>query len=216
MSMSDSLSHFLENLSEFEFKQTMGVDDGSRAVEKFLKHTSYETINEYQILTKNQKPWGVTQECDVNNITLYALKKYFLRSKRATRFLIRDSHGRVRFYVKRPFHFLTSTNIAEDRNHNVLCYVFRRFSLFNRRYELRTANKRLLGFIDAPITKPWTFPVFDLRRRRIGLIRKKIPGVGELMTYRETLHIRCSSTLSTEGKMMMMVTALTLCMDLFE
>ena len=52
------LSDFFEPLEEFELRQTYGVGVGGEEVsrfEKFMKHTGYETPNEYEIYRGEEK-----------------------------------------------------------------------------------------------------------------------------------------------------------------
>ena len=216
--MSPFLSSFLESLSEFELRQTMGVEDGpeSGSITKFFKHTGYETLNEYQIVKKNDEIWGSVEECHPGNITLYSLKKAFLGSRRPTKFVVKNNNDRAFLYIKRPFYLIASTSVVQDRNNRILGYVSEQFDFFKRKYQIRGANKKLLGLIDSTVLKLWTFPVLDLRKKEIAMIEKKMPKFGEFMTYRETLHIKCDPCVSPEAKMMILVTGLVLCMDLFE
>ena len=208
---------FFNDLSEFEINQTLGVeeDESRGAVSRFFRHTGGLTANEYKITGGNQELLGLVQEIKTESFLPFWLRNSYASKRRSMQMVIMDSNHETILYLRRPMHILTSTTIIKDDEHKTLARIYERFDLFNRRYELRSKENRLVAFVKAPIIKPWTFPVLNLSKKQIGLIKKKWPGVGEYFTYRETLSIKYQTT-SLEEKMMIFVTALVLSIDVFK
>ncbi len=215
--MDSPLLTFFNNLSEFEINQTLGVEeDGNRgSFSRFFRHTGGLTANEYKITGGDQELLGLIQEIKTEKFIPFWLRNSYASKRRSMQMVVTDSDYKTILYLRRPMHILTSTTIIENNEHETLAYIYERFDPFNRKYELRSKEKRLVAFIKAPIIKPWTFPVLNLRKKEIGLIKKKWPSMGEYLTYRETLSVKYR-TASLEEKIMILVTALVLSIDLFK
>lgn len=215
--MDSPLLAFFNDLSEFEINQTLGVEkDGSRGLlSRFFRHTGGLTADEYKITRGNRETLGLVQEIKTEGFLPFWLRNSYAPKRRSRQMVITDNNYKTILYLRRPMHILTSTTTVKDNGHNTLAYIYERFDLFNRKYELRSKENRLVAFIKAPIIKPWTFPIFNLRKKEIGLIKRKWPSVGEYFTYRETLSIKYQTT-SLEERIMILVTALVLSIDLFK
>ena len=215
--MNSSSLTFFNNLSEFEINQTLGVgeDKKSGSLGKFFRHTSGSTATEYKITRGHQELLGLAQEIKTESFLPFWVRNSYAPKRRSIQMVIKDSNDKTILYVKRPMHILTSTTIVANNECEILAYIYERFDPFNRNYELRSRENRLVAFVKAPIIKPWTFPVLNLRKEEIGLIKKKWPNVGEYLTYRETLSIKYNTT-SLEEKIMIFATALALSIDVFK
>lgn len=215
--MNSLLPTFFNNLSEFEINQTLGVGEDKRngSLIKFFRHTGGLTANEYKITRGRQELLGLAQEVKKESFLPFWIKNNYAPKRRSMQMVIKDSNDKIILHVKRPMHILTSTTIVANNKSEILAYIYERFDLFNRKYELRSRENRIMAFVKAPIVKPWTFPVLNLRNEEIGLIKKKWPSVGEYLTYRETLSIKYKTT-SLEERIMIFATALVLSIDVFK
>ena len=212
--MDRALSAFLNDLSDFKVRQTLGVSEPNQSLTtKVLRHSMSMTPNEYEI-SAGKQVLGLAQEHKKERFVPYWVRKYYLRKSRPLTMTLTDSGHTPILNLERPFHILASTTIIRDRDYQVLGYVRRRFNFFVRKYEFRTESKRLLAFIHAPLLRPWKFPIFNLRKKQLGLIEKQWPGLGEYMTYRETLKVFCKN-MTPKEKIMTLAVTLTLSIDLF-
>lgn len=214
--MDSSLKHFFDELHEFEIRQSLGVSEPYEgAVSKVFKRVTYQAPTEYKLYAKDNESLGLVQEYRKEGSVPFWYKHYHLGKRRPLTFIVSNQNHDVILYLKRPFHILASTTIVKSEDHEILAYIWERFDPVYRKYEFRNANKRLVASIKAPILKPWTFPICNLQKKEIGLIQKKMPSLGEYMTYRETLKVKCSD-MSLEHKIMTLAVALTICIDVFE
>ena len=216
--MDSFLADFFNDLSEFEIKQTLGVSEGHRPgiLTKIFRHATHQSANEYELRKKSNEPLGLAQEFKKDSAAIpHWMKSYYIGKRRPLTFTVTNQNEDVILYLRRPFHIFSSTTIIKNSNHEILGYIWRRFNPVIRKYEFHTAERQLLAYIKAPILKPWTFPILNLRKKEIGLIKRKRPSLGEYMTHRETLNIKYLN-MSLEEKIMTLATALTICIDMFE
>ena len=213
--MHSLLSDFFLDMPELNIRQTMGVDDkpDRSALGKFIRHTGGENPLEYEITTKNGEFLGLAQEQKGGSLIPFSIRYSFIGKRRPMVFLIKNQNQEVVFCLRRPFFILSSTTIIKDPNNQVLGYIWERFDPLYQKYELRNKNKKLQHTVRSPLWK-WTFPVLNSRKRKIAMIRKKIPSLGQAMTYRETLNIHFPNQ-SLEDKISILATAFAICIDAF-
>ena len=210
---------FKSSLSEFELRQTYGVGVSGPEVsrfEKFMKHTGYETPNEYEIYS-GEECCGRIQEIKKPSLVPFSLKKAFFSGRRGILFSVTDESGNIILYIKKPWHLLVSTYTVLSADEQPLAFVWRRLDPLFNKYDILFEDKKPFARINSSVAKPWTFPVLDPRQgREIGKIRKKIPSLGEAMTYRDTLHVRCDGDFSNLEKALFLATALAIAIDKFD
>ena len=216
--MDSGLIDFLNSFSAMEVKETMGVDDKPwrSGLSKFIQYTGYETRLEYKMLNQNKEEMGLAQEDETKNIMPFSIKSSFLGKRRPLSLTVTDKNFKVVLRLKRPFHVLASTTVVCNKEGAVLGYIWQRFNpFFYRHYELRDERKKILAFIRSPVWKAWTCPILNPAKKKIGLIKKQNPSLGQYMTYRETLKLECAN-MPLREKMLTLATAFTLSIDLFE
>ena len=210
--MSPSLLSFVENMNEFKLRQTLGVSDDPS--QKLLKHIGHDAPYEYEIQNQEGEIIGMAQEEKKESLMPFWVKNYYLKGRRAITIKVTNENYDVIMYLKRSAYILTSTTLLYDENREMFAVVKRRFHPFIKKYELLTQNRELIGFIHAPITKIWTFPVYNPRKREIGKIKKRFPTVGEFLTYRETFKAQCDK-MSPEEKVMTLSASIILSIEHF-
>ncbi|MDE0091918.1 MAG: phospholipid scramblase-related protein [Oligoflexia bacterium] len=209
--MSPSLQAFAENLNEFRLCQTLGVAEPGQ---KLAKHLMYNAPLEYEIQSRNKEIIGMAQEEKKESLVPFWVKNSYLGKRRAIALKITDESDKSILYLKRSSYILASTTLIYDEHHELLASIKRRFHPFIRKYELRKKNQELIALIHAPITKPWTFPIYNPRKREIGKIKRLFPTAGEFLTYRETLNVQADN-LSPEEKIMALSLSLILSIEHF-
>ncbi len=214
--MNSLLASFLNDLSEYKIKQTLGVSEPYQRgiLIRIFRHSTYQAPNEYKIIGRNKEVLGLVQEHRSSGPVPYCLRNAYVGKHRPMTFLITNKDNEPILYVKRSFHILNSKTTVLDIDYKVLGYIKRTFHPFIRKYKLQTKEKKLIAFIHSPIINFWTFPIFNLRRRKIGMIQKQWFSLGEYLTFRETLKVKCAP-MSLEEKTMTLATGITISIDLF-
>ena len=214
--------NFLEGVSEFLVKQTLGGREGGfnhGQVAKVLRDVYHRSPNEYAILDKNKKMVGFAHEIAESGVFIpYSIKRANLRQRRQRRPLtmnIKDSDFKTVCYLDRKFHLLASRNTFKAEGGEVLFEIPRQFKLFHRKYNFLRGGKRPVASISSPIFTSWSFPVFNPQGRKLALIKKEWPSFGEYMNYRNTLSVKCTDSVSLDEKLMILGGALVISLDLF-
>ena len=206
--MGSILSDFLENMSECDIKQTMGVDDNPErsSVGKFMRHTGGENPIEYHISAKDGELLARAEEQKGNSLIPYSLRNHIIGKRRAMVLLIKNPEDEVVLCLRRSFYIFASTTIVKNHNNQVLAYILGQFNPLYENYDIRGKDKKLKATVRSPIWK-WTFPVLNLNKKPIGMIRKKLPDLAAAMTYRDHLNIQFSDQ-TLEEKILLLATAL--------
>ncbi|MDE0119601.1 MAG: phospholipid scramblase-related protein [Bdellovibrionales bacterium] len=198
-------------MNKFQIRQTLGVGEPDK---KLSNHLAYNAPYEYEIQNPDKKVIGMIQEEVKKELVPFFVKNYYLRHQRNIKLkIINENHNPI-LYLKRSSYIMASTTLIYDERHEMLATIKRRFHPFIRKYEFRTKNQKLIGFVYAPIIKFWTFPIYNPRNKKIGIIKKRFPTIKEFLTYRETLKIQIGP-ISPEEKIMILAASIIISIELF-
>ena len=209
--MSPSLQTFAENLNEFQIRQTLGVGEPGQ---KLGKHLTHNALYEYEIQNQDKEIIGMAQEEEKEGMVPFWIKNSYLKGRRAVTLKITNESYDTILYLKKPSHGLASTTLIYNEHQELFASIKGRFHPFIRKYEFRAKNQKLIAFIHAPITKIWTFPIYNPRKREIGKVKKRFPTVGEFLSYRETFKAQ-TNKMSPEEKIMTLLASLILSIEHF-
>ena len=208
--MGSLLSDLLENVSECDIKQTMGVDDNPErsSVGQFIRHTGGENPVEYHISAKDGELLAIAQEQKGHSLIPYSLRNHFIGKRRPMVLLVKNPEDEVVLCLRRSFYIFASTSIVKDHNNQVLAYILGQFNPLYENYDIRGKDKKRKIIVRSPMWT-WTFPVFNLRKKPIGMIKKKHTDFAAVMTYRDQLNIQFADR-PLEEKILILATALTI------
>ena len=209
--MTPTLQTFVEKLNKFQIRQTLGVGEPNQ---KLSNHLAYNAPYEYEIQNPEKEVIGMAQEEVKTELVPFFVKNYYLQGRRKIKIKITNENHNPILYLTRSSYVLASTTLIYDEYHELFATIKRQFHPFIRKYEFRTKNQKLIGLVHAPITKIWTFPIYTPRKRKIGIIKKRFPTIGELLTYRETLKVQTDTT-STEEKIMILSASIIISIEHF-
>ena len=207
--MTPILQAFAENLNAFQINQTLGAGD-----QKLSDHLAHNALYEYEIQNPDKEIIGMAQEETKKGWVPFWIKNSYLKGQREIELKITNENHDSILFLKRSSYILASTTLIYDERQELFATIKRRFHPFIKKYEFRSKNQKLIGFIQAPITKIWTFPIYNSRRREIGKIKKLFPTVGQLLTDRETLKAQCGK-MSAEEKILTLAASIILSIEHF-
>ncbi|MYE07326.1 MAG: hypothetical protein F4X95_01025 [Oligoflexia bacterium] len=209
--MTPALQAFVEKLNKFQIHQTLGVGEPGQ---KLSAHFAHDDPYEYEIQKLDKEVIGMAQEEVKKELVPFFIRNYYLRHQRNIKLkIINENHNPI-LYLKRSSYVLASTTLIYDEHHELFATIKRQFHPFIRKYEFRTKNQELIGFVHAPITKIWTFPIYNPRKRKIGIIKKRFPTIREFLTYRETLKVQ-TGLMSPEEKIMTLSASIIISIEHF-
>ena len=210
--MTPNLQAFVADLSEFQINQTLGV---GKPNQKLGNHLMHNAPFEFEIQNSKKEVIGIAQEEEKDSLAPFWIKSYYLKGHRAMTLKISNESYEPIMYLNKN-HAFFSTSLIYNENQEPLASITRRFHPFIKKYDFhgKTPRKELMAFIHAPITKPWTFPIYKPRKRKIGTIKKLFPSIGQALSYRETLKVQCEK-ISPEEKIMVLSASLIISIEHF-
>ena len=206
--MTSKLKAFVENLTEFQMHQTLGVGEADK---KLMNHINHNAPYEFEIQDSNKEVIGMAQEQAEDSLAPFWLKNAYLKGHRAMTFKISDESFDPILYLKKDNNFFSTSYLLYNENKEPLGSIKKRFQLFITKFDFYWGKlrKRPMAFIHAPITKPWTYPIYNPRKREIGKIKRLNPSVGQALTYRATFKLQCEK-MSVEEKIMALSASIAL------
>ena len=161
----DTLNGFLQTHSGLMLKQRK---EWTEIITKF------ETKNKYEILDPMGQTIGAMAE--VSGGFKGHLIRLITRSHRPLDISIVDQNVKLVARLQRKFFwFFSDLNIfASDGS--FIGSIHRRFGIFHKKYDLMDNNQFIFAQIKSSIFRLWTFKIFDLRGRQVGVISKKWQG----------------------------------------
>ncbi len=162
--------------------------------EMFEAFTGFETQNNYVVKLQSGQ-------------TLYAaevntgfLSRNFLKQLRPFEVVLSDEQRNIRLRVKRPFRFMFHEITVMNGHEMVLGRVVKRFTFFNRIYEVKDVDDRTLFELKGPFFKPWTFRI-ENALGQAGVITKKWSGLfTEAMTDADNFGLKLEKDLPATQK----------------
>ena len=115
----------------------------------------------------------------------------------------RDGSTLLRF--ERPLRLYWQTVEVFDAQGRPLGSVDREFTIISKNYVVLDASGSPLLYVRSPLFSPWTFTVYDLDEREVGVISKKFAGImQELMTDADNFVCTFPSGLPTQLKALLL------------
>ena len=162
--------------------------------EMFEAFTGLETQNRYEVFPESGNPLYAAE------VGTGFLSRNFLKQMRPFEVLIADAAQNVRLKVNRPFRMFFHEVSVSDSAGVHLGRVVKRFTFFNRRYEVKDANDRTLYELKGPFFKPWTFRI-ENALGQTGVITKKWSGFfKEAMTDADNFGLKLDKDVPVEQK----------------
>lgn len=160
--------------------------------------TNWETRNRYVIVDENNRELFHAAE-----VAGSAIVRVFLKAWRPFQIVVADENG-VALKIDRPLRCYFHEIALLDDTGRTVGSVKRRFSIFNRVYDVMDSQGRVLFELDGPLFRPWTFRILS-NGQEIGLIQKKWSGLGnELFTDADRFGVSFPSSLATTEKAMLL------------
>ena len=207
-----SVEKFSEHLTYYTIDETWGVGDEAEG-EKVINYLSYANPMEYRVRGRKDEDLALVQEIPGSGQISFWLKNYYLQGMRRIELHIMDSDSNLIFSIEIPGSIFQYKAKVFDHNHRPLGTIKKIFNPFIRTYHLRARNSPSSLTIKSPIFKPWTFFIYNYKKREMGRIIKKMPSVGQFLTYRETMETKCSSTTSPEERCLILSATLLISID---
>ena len=210
--MTPALQVFAENLNEFSLSETLGV--AKPGENKLFQHISHNTPFEFEIQNSNKEVVGIIQEEKKEDLVPFFIKNSWLKGRRAMKLKVSNEDHEPIMYLDKDDHVFASNTLIYDQEKELIGSIKRRFNLLARKYDFLTTNKQRLAFISSPIIKIWSFPIYNLRNREIGIIKKGLPSVGQFLTRREKIKVQFKE-MSPEQKIMGLAASIVLSLEYF-
>lgn len=119
--------------------------------------------------------------------------------------------------IQRPFYFFWSDIYLHDQAGKLLAQVHRRFAWFKGKYDICDHHNSLVGRVEIPFWRIWSFTLFDKVGREVGKIAKEWGGLfKEWLTDADTLALHFNSPVSKELMWGGFLTLVTVDFDYFE
>ena len=160
-----------DHLHRLDETQDLVVQQLKEMLEIF---TGLECKNQYRVMDGTGQPLFMVAEQGEGMGEL--LMRWFLKAARPFTMQIHTPEGMPALILKRPFRFFFHRIEVSDHNGRPLGHVERRFSMFNRRYDLFDAEFGSTIEIVGPLFKPWTFHI-NMGGEPVGVITKKWSGL---------------------------------------
>jgi uncharacterized protein YxjI len=173
-----------------------------------------ETKNKYKILDQHQNQLGLLAETSAG---LWAfILRVLLRSHRPLEIKVWDRTNQVILKLSRPFFWFFSDLNIYDKHEKSMGHAYRRFGILHKKYDLYDGQGNLFARIKSPIWRLWSFKIFDLQEREIGLITKKWGGLlKEAFTDADRFGVSFKG-LSEAQKVVIFAAAISIDFDFFE
>ena len=210
--MMSALQAFAENLNEFSLSETLGVTEPGES--KLLQHISHNTPFEFEIQNSNKEVLGIIQEEKKEGLVPFFIKNSWLRGRRAMKLKVSNENHETIMYLDKDDHVFASNTLIYNEEKEPIGSIKRRFNPLVRKYDFLTTNKQRLAFIYSPIIQIWSFPIYNLRNKKIGMIKKGLPSVGQFLTRREKVKVQLKG-MSPEQKIMGLVASIVLSLEYF-
>jgi uncharacterized protein YxjI len=195
----------LMNNQKFSIKQ----------IHEIAEWIGFESRNKYQIT--NEK----------NHIIAYAAEQ----QKGFWGFLFRQALGHLRTFdvlffdnsrniivrAHHPFRWYFERIEVYDEKNVLIGAIQKRFSIFNKRFDIEDERKNILMEMSSPLWKIWTF-TFTYRNQKMAEIKKKWSGLlSEILTDRDNFQVEyLNSNLKENEKMLILVSSIFIDLLYFE
>ena len=162
--------------------------------EMFEAFTGFETRNNYEVKLQSGQALYVAE------VNTGFLSRNFLQQLRPFELMVSDEQHNIRLRVKRPFRFMLHEVTVMNGYEMVLGRVVKRFTFFNRVYEVKDADDRTLFELKGPLFKPWTFKI-ENALGQVGVITKKWSGLfKEAMTDADNFGLKLEKDIPASQK----------------
>lgn len=172
--------------------------------------TGWETRNRYEVFDANGR--AVLLAGEVGEGLVASLARNFWPFRQVELEFLTHAGMRV-LKVRRPWTLFFARFEVESWDGRPMGVIQQRFRFFNRAFDITTPGGVLLGTIEGPLFKPWTFFVKQ-HEREVATIRKRWSGLlQEAFTDADTFGVEFTPE-ATDGRLRQLVLAATLAIDL--
>lgn len=200
----DLLDQFFNNLSQAFVHQ-------SREWGEII--TGFETRNKYKVLDESGIEIGFVAE--QRKGLLGTLLRFMLRSHRPMHIKVWDKNRAELLDIERPFHWFFSDMTVSSNNRSI-GHIRQRFGIIYKKYDVADVNGKIFARVRAPFWRLWTFPIYDLRDKEVGVITKKWGGfLREIFTDEDKFRVDFAKFTALE-RAVIFATAITIDLDYFE
>lgn len=202
----NTIENLVDNSSQFMIKQK----------KEWLEILSgFESKNNYQIFNANSEHIGHISE--IGSGIWQAIKRMIFRSHRPFEIKITNTQGHELLSIHRPFFWFFSDLYVEHKSKR-FGTIHRKFSIIFKTYSILDNRGTEIFRIKSPIWRLWSFPIFNNREQKVGVITKKWQGLlKEVFTDADAFYIDLSSPeLTTEQKVLLFVSGISIDFDFFE
>ena len=197
-----------------EFTQTPLVLKQKRELAEIL--IGIEGRNSYELKDQDGKILLVLQE-QGNGIWLW-IKRNLFRAHRSLEIAVMSpTNGQTLATIQRPFYFFWSDIYLLDQGHKLLVQIHRRFALFKGKYDICDQSNNLIGNVEHPFLRLWSFKIFNRTGHEVGKISKQWGGIlKEIFTDADTLALHFTQSVSKELMWGGFLTLVTVDFDYYE
>ena len=137
--------------------------------------TGFEQPNQYTVLANGGGAAFVVQEQSQGLAEMFM--RLFLGPWRPFESHVEDTRrGTIAMRLRRPFRWFLPELVVCDADGNEIARIVKRWTWFASRYEIVDATGLLLGEVNGPFFRPWTFEISD-GTKPVAMVRKKWSGL---------------------------------------
>jgi uncharacterized protein YxjI len=211
-----SSNHTLPQLPLDRFKERIGRADSlviQQVAEMNEVVLGVESRNKYKIKDGDTMVgYAAEQGSDVGSI----LMRQFLGHWRTFSVHVFDAMRQPLLVATHPFRWFLQRLDISDASGNYLGAIQQRFAFFHRKFDVLGPQGTVLASVSTPFWRPWTFG-FVRGARELAVLRKKFPGVLEMVTDKDTFQIDFTEPrLDEHVRLLLLMAALLVDLAYFE
>jgi uncharacterized protein YxjI len=183
--------------------------------ENFEILLGWESRNKYRILDQENLPvaYAAEEKSGLGGVLL----RQILGHKRPFKIHIYNEAREKMYELEFPFRWFFKTLYLRDHTGKHLGHLQERWAIFRKKFDIYDAQNRVIGEINTPFFKVWTFDVHS-SHKKLGTIQKKWAGIlGEFFTDKDNYLISYADpNLPLEAKSLMLAMGLMIDIVYFE
>lgn len=172
-----------------------------------------ESRNKYQIMAGDTLlGYAAEQGSDMGAI----LKRQFMGHWRTFSVHVFDAMRQPMLVAHHPFRWILKRLDISDTDGTYLGAIQQRWAWFHRRFDVLGPDGRALARVSTPFWHPWTFR-FMRGPRELAVLRKKFPGLLEMVTDKDTFELEFTDARLDQGvRLLVLMAAILVDLAYFE